>query len=57
MKVNLSATGTWKMDNSDKEYYGDLYLNKDAGGIILYIRIPNNGPIGSYLELPLNIPY
>lgn len=57
MKVNLSATGTWKMDNSDKEYYGDLYLNKDAGGIILYIRIPNNGPIGSYLELPLNIPF
>ncbi|MEK3909615.1 ApeA N-terminal domain 1-containing protein [Oceanobacillus sp. FSL W7-1309] len=57
MEVSLSATGSWRIDNSDKEYYGDLYLNKDEGGIALYIRIPNNGPIMSFLELPLNIPF
>ncbi|PAV28209.1 hypothetical protein CIL05_17745 [Virgibacillus profundi] len=57
MEVSLSATGNWKIDNSEKEYYGDLYLNKDEGGIALYIRIPNNGPIMSYFELPLNIPF
>lgn len=57
MEVSLSATGTWKIDNSEKEYYGDLYLNKDEGGIALYIRIPNSGPIMSFLELPLEIPF
>lgn len=57
MNVNLSATGTWRIDNSDQQYYGDLYLNKDEGGIVLYIRIPNSGPIMSYLELPLTIPF
>lgn len=34
-----------------------MYLNKDAEGIILYIRIPNNGSIRGYLELPLTIPF
>ncbi|GAE37675.1 HEPN domain-containing protein [Halalkalibacter akibai] len=57
MKINLSATGTWKIKNLDKEYYGDLYLNEDKGGIILYIRIPNNGPMLSFLELPLTISF
>lgn len=57
ININLSATGTWKIDNSNKHYHGDLYLNKDEGGIVLYIRIPNNGPIMSYLELPLTIPF
>ncbi|MFC0015544.1 MULTISPECIES: HEPN domain-containing protein [Allobacillus] len=57
MKVNLSATGFWKINNTGKEYTGDLYLNKDKGGIVLYIRIPNNGPMMGYLELPLEIPF
>lgn len=57
ININLSATGTWKIDNSNKHYHGDLYLNKGEGGIVLYIRIPNNGPIMSYLELPLTIPF
>ncbi|WP_096439752.1 HEPN domain-containing protein [Alteribacter populi] len=57
MNVNLSATGTWEVDNSGQQYYGDLYLNKDEGAIVLYIRIPNSGPIMSYLELPLTIPF
>ncbi|MDE5415499.1 HEPN domain-containing protein [Alkalihalobacterium chitinilyticum] len=57
MNVSLSATGSWKVDNSNQQYYGDLYLNKDEGGIVLYIRIPNSGPMMSYLELPLTIPF
>ena len=57
MKVNLSATGFWRINNIGKKYTGDLYLNEDEGGILLYIRIPNNGPIMSYLELPLEIPF
>ncbi len=57
MNVTLSASGTWKVDNSDQQYYGDLYLNKDEGGIALYIRIPNSGSPMSYLELPLKIPF
>ncbi|MFB4474261.1 HEPN domain-containing protein [Virgibacillus sp. SK37] len=57
MKVNLSATGFWKINNTGENYTGDLYLNEDKGGIVLYIRIPNNGPIMSYLELPLEIPF
>ena len=57
MNASLSATGTWKVENSNQQYYGDLYLNKDEGGIILYIRIPNNGPPMSFLELPYNIAF
>ncbi|MDY8161896.1 HEPN domain-containing protein [Bacillus thuringiensis] len=57
MKVSLSATGFWKINNSEKEYPGDLYLNEDDGGIVLYIRIPNSGPIMSYLKLPLEITF
>ena len=57
MELNLSATGFWKIENSEKEYIGDLYLNKDKGGIILYIRIPNIGPMLSFLELPLEIAF
>ncbi|MBA4538461.1 hypothetical protein H1Z61_15310 [Bacillus aquiflavi] len=57
MKVNLSATGFWKVNNKGAKYTGDLYLNEDEGGIILYIRIPNKGPIMSYLEIPLEISF
>jgi len=57
MQVNLSATGFWKVNNSGKEYAGDLYLNKEEGGIVIYIRIPNSGAPMSYLELPLEISF
>lgn len=57
MKVNLSATGFWRINNIGEKYTGDLYLNEGEGGILLNIRIPNNGPIMSYLELPLEIPF
>ncbi|MDX1699091.1 MAG: hypothetical protein R3250_00670 [Melioribacteraceae bacterium] len=57
MNVNLSATGTWRIEKTNQQYYGDLYLNKDEGGIILYIRIPKSGSIRSNLELPLTISF
>jgi len=57
MQINLSATGFWKINNSKDEYPGDLYLNKDEGGIVLYIRIPNRGAPMSYLEFPLEISF
>lgn len=57
MNVKFTATGYWRIKNSDIQYQGDLYLNENEGGIALYIRIPNNGPILSYFELPLNIPF
>ncbi|HDR6309383.1 TPA: hypothetical protein QCU60_001196 [Bacillus cereus] len=57
MKINLSATGFWRIKGLEKEYPGDLYLNEDDGGIVLYIRIPNKGSIMSFLELPLEISF
>src|SRR5699024_10789720 len=57
MQVSLSAIGYWKINNSGEEYVGDLYLNKDQGGIVLYIRIPNSGAPMSFLKLPLEIPF
>ncbi|KQU24973.1 hypothetical protein ASG65_16730 [Bacillus sp. Leaf13] len=57
MNVNLSTTGFWTLENSDIQYHGDLYLNKDEGGIVVYIRIPNKGAPMSYFELPLEIPF
>lgn len=57
MEITLSATGLWKIKNIGEKYHGDLYLNEDNGGIVVYFRIPNNGPPMSYLELPLSIPF
>ncbi|AUW63590.1 HEPN domain-containing protein [Staphylococcus hominis] len=57
MKVAFSATGFWRINNKGKELNGDLYLNEEEGGIVLYIRIPNKGRIMSYLEFPLEIPF
>ncbi|KRF46415.1 hypothetical protein ASG98_17760 [Bacillus sp. Soil531] len=56
MKVNFSATAFWTFGNSNTKYHGDLYLNKDEGGIIVYIRVPNKGGPKSFFELPLEIP-
>lgn len=57
MEVNLSATGFWKINNVGKEYHGDLYLNEDNGGIVIYLHIPNKKPPMSYLTFPLSIPF
>lgn len=58
MKLNLKASGYWKINGKEKKYNGDLYLNENIGGIQIYIRIPNhNKPPLSYLELPLTISF
>lgn len=57
MEVTLAATGFWKINNSGTEYNGDLYLNKESGGVILYIRIPNKRSPMSYFTLPLNLSF
>lgn len=57
MEVNLAATGFWKINNTATEYHGDLYLNEESGGIIIYIRIPNERSRLSYFTLPLKIPF
>ncbi|MGO3050040.1 hypothetical protein CD110_01705 [Staphylococcus casei] len=57
MKVAFSATGFWKINNKGEELNGDLYLNEEEGGVVLYIRIPNKGSMMSYLEFPLEIPF
>lgn len=56
MEVKLSATAFWSFGDSDVRYHGDLYLNKDEGGIFVYIRVPNKGGPKSFFELPLEIP-
>jgi len=55
MEVNFTATGYWTIEDAMTQYHGDLYLNRDAGGIVVYIRIPNQGAPKSYFELPLEI--
>lgn len=55
MKAHLATSGYWKIDESDITYSGELYLNEEEGAILLYIRIPNTGPPGSYFEIPLEI--
>ncbi|MFL0475718.1 HEPN domain-containing protein [Priestia sp. 179-F W1.4 NHS] len=54
--MNFSATAFWTFENSDTQYHGDLYLNKKEGGVIVYIRVPNEGGPMSYFNLPLEIP-
>lgn len=57
MKLRYYTTGYWRINNEGSKYKGDLYLNKKYGGIVIYIRIPNDGPIMSMLELPLQITF
>ncbi|MEK3794763.1 HEPN domain-containing protein [Paenibacillus sp. FSL R7-0204] len=56
MQVNFSASGYWTFEDDITQYHGDLYLNRDAGGIVIYIRIPNHGAPKGYLQLPIEIP-
>lgn len=56
MKVAFSATGFWKINNKGEELNGDLYLNEEEGGVVLYIRIPNKGP-RTVLYLLVLFPY
>lgn len=55
--MELPYRGSGKAYCSDKEYQCDLYYNKRQGGIILKINVKNKNGMGSFLELPLEMPY
>lgn len=54
MSIDLIASSLWNY--KDKEFPGDLYLNKDTGTILLYLRVPSS-KIESYFLFPQNIKY
>lgn len=54
MSINLITSSLWNFN--DTEFPGDLYLNKDTGTILLYIRVPSS-TIKSYFLFPQNIKY
>ena len=55
--MELPYRGSGKVYYADKEYQCDLYYNERQGGIILKINVKNKNRIGSFLEVPLEMPY
>lgn len=55
--MELPYRGSGKVYCADKEYQCDLYYNEKEGGIILKINVKNKNRIGSFLEVPLELPY
>lgn len=55
--MELPYRGSGKVYYADKEYQCDLYYNEKEGGIILKINVKNKNAIGSFLEVPLKMPY
>ena len=55
--MELPYRGSGKVYCADKEYPCDLYYNEGQGGIILKINVKNKNRIGSFLEVPLEMPY
>ena len=55
--MELPYRGSGKVYYADKEYQCDLYYNEKEGGIILKINVKNKNRIGSFLEVPLEMPY
>ena len=55
--MELPYRGSGKVYCADKEYQCDLYYNEKEGGIILKINVKNKNVIGSFLEVPLEMPY
>ena len=55
--MELPYRGSGKVYYADKEYQCDLYYNERQGGIILKINVKNKNIIGSFLEVPLEMPY
>lgn len=54
--MELPYRGSGKVYYADKEYQCALYYNEGQGGIILKINVKNKNRIGSFLEVPLEIP-
>ena len=55
--MELPYRGSGKIYYADKEYQCDLYYNEKEGGIILKINVKNKNSMGSFLEVPLELPY
>lgn len=55
--LKFSGSGYFNVNNQDENYHGNLYLNKEHGGIMLTIDIFHDGAPLSYLALPLEIEY
>ncbi|MER2174046.1 MAG: HEPN domain-containing protein [Carnobacterium sp.] len=57
LSLNFTGSGYFKIENQDKKYHGNLYLNPEQGGIVLDIEIFHKGGPLSYLKLPIKIDY
>ena len=55
--MELPYRGSGKVYYAEKEYQCDLYYNEKEGGIVLKINVKNKNTIGSFLEVPLEMPY
>lgn len=55
--MEIPYRGSGKVCFADKEYRCDLYYNEGQGGIVLKINVKNKKGIGSFLEVPLEMPY
>lgn len=57
MGKEIQTGGTWKVNNTEPEYIGELYTNDEFGSIVIEIHISNSGRPLSYLEIPYNIAF
>ena len=55
--MELPYRGSGKVYYAEKEYQCDLYYNEEEGGVALKINVKNKNTIGSFLEVPLEMPY
>lgn len=55
--MEIPYRGSGKVYYADKEHQCDLYYNEKQGGIILKINVKNKNRIGSFLEVPLEMPH
>ena len=55
MKVQYRGSG--KVYIKGKEHQCDLYYNKKRGGILLKIKVKNEKTLGSFFEVPLELPH
>ena len=55
--MQLPYRGSGTVYFNEKEYKCDLYYNDKQGGIILKINVKHEKMLGSFLEVPLELPF
>lgn len=55
--MELQYRGTGRVYFKEKENKCDLYYNEKEGGILLKIIVQNEGKLGGYFEIPLEMPF